>query len=538
MKTTILYVCLTAVASAQVCPTAPSWLAVTKTNGQIRLEWPRQSNTNWNLYLYDSPGGIPIASFPLSTNVYFDSPPENVTARFYRVGLTNPPPCLRILSPAAGATLTGLSQVIFDANLAGQLSAATILIDDLPLWTTNAVSPMPLPTSYLSNGTHKISIRVFDAADPNGRQASVIASIVVNVQNNVWLNLGDAFGDFLPIEAHSAYANATYTIAIENEAGTPVKTFSGTTANGNINVTWNGLDSSNNDTPEDAVYYVTVSTSPSSTAPSGASGIGMFGGTSNDSTTKPVYKEIRSWITQSTILARQAPLTWIPIFNGTWVAISTAKLATIFDLTQGDSYRSSDVAPSGLGPVQVLPADNYNTLLNLLGTCSGCQWTRPTQFYWDGHGNPDAIGSTAGYITTKHVAGLLGNYSYISMRTGSPVKSYRHPYKFVFLDACQSGSEAWASAFGILPIPTYDYAAADGRRQRAFMGWRDVAENSLFGNENAYNRFTVNFFTAWIGNPQSTLEDAVSAGLAGNAYAVEINGNLVVYGFHDLTWAY
>jgi hypothetical protein len=92
-------------------------------------------------------------------------------------------------------------------------------------------------------------------------------------------------------------------------------------------------------------------------------------------------------------------------------------------------------------------------------------------FYFDGHGSPTQIGdedskSKIG-IMSADVTGILDNWCY----TSGPI--CKHPYRFVFLDACETATyDHWHRAFGI-PFRriTNEQLLTNPGGAQAFVGW-------------------------------------------------------------------
>jgi hypothetical protein len=119
-------------------------------------------------------------------------------------------------------------------------------------------------------------------------------------------------------------------------------------------------------------------------------------------------------------------------------------------------------------------------------------------FYFNGHGSIYSIGqkpSTAGPINLQnsYISGILGN------RYGAYGHRFCHPYRLVFLDACDTaGANYWSHAFGIVDRITYAQAFQKGYAQ-AFIGWYNEAR----GPDSDDDWYDVNktylvFWSAWM----------------------------------------
>jgi len=133
-------------------------------------------------------------------------------------------------------------------------------------------------------------------------------------------------------------------------------------------------------------------------------------------------------------------------------------------------------------------------------------------FHFEGHGNPTSIGDSLSptnpasvHIDCKELGKTLDNHS-----PSGHDPHFIHPYRFVFLDACETAdTPGWAQAFGIPGRITDAKAAQMPGRVRAFVGW----VNSPRGPDNDYEwnyeeqTFEV-FYGAWMAG--YTLDDCIS----------------------------
>jgi hypothetical protein len=484
-------------------------------DNQIRLAWQSlpsatyyvQAFTNLNPFALFST--LATVSSQGSQTIYTDSPPANLTARFYRVlDASNPSPCVSIVSPTNGATVSGLLNIGFYATAFQKITSVTLIVDGQSKWTMTEGGNLPFPSYFFSNGVHTITVQVADDGINQG-QGIATSSINLNVQNNINLTWYEAFGSILPIQAQLAYQNASYTIQIKDESENLVKTILGSTANGTINTNWDGTNSSGNQVPDDAAYFIVLSATPSG---------GALATSSTDTITASAFRE-KSFGTEYTILARQK------LSIPTWESVSVGKLSSI---------------KSSIGLAEHHP-EIYNSAVLVMANPSDWQGllsafkaspTRNTQFYFTGDASGTAIGQGPG-LQTFDVKLSLNNRYFISPRYGVPVAHFSWPYKFVFLDGCLSGTGDWMQAFGILNN-TMNYSTVD-RKNRAFIGWSDIQVEWLFNLNNGYTKFATEFWDAWTTDDTRPLQNAVQLALS---QASDVDPNkLVIRGYNQLQWS-
>jgi hypothetical protein len=115
-------------------------------------------------------------------------------------------------------------------------------------------------------------------------------------------------------------------------------------------------------------------------------------------------------------------------------------------------------------------------------------------FFYFGHGGPEHIGYTNLnlQISTPQLARMLNNNPFS--------KTNAQPFRFVFLDGCQTSKGEFPQLFGI-PKGTYtsaQFTAARGLRPRAFVGWPDLKVIGIAGSLNqTHKNFIENFYTQW-----------------------------------------
>ena len=512
------------------CGQIPVTSIAAVTNRRIALGWQSLSNASYLVQAYTNLEAFPFFSTlatvpsPGSQASYTDAPPSGVMVRFYRVlDASATLPCVSVTSPTNGAIISGLANVSFGAVASEKITAATLVVDGQPLWTTTNTTILQHPTWLLPNGTHTFAVQVVDdGVDTQGSATSPTVSVTVS--NPVSATWYDAFGTTLPVQATLSYTSASWTVTIQDDSRRPLKTITGSTANGQIATSWDGTDSNGVAVADDTNYWVVVSATRTS-APNGQDvQPQQQGGT--DTITWNTFLEPRSWASAQTIITREnlgSPTTWDP------VALNKCAEA----VTDVGMYADPQAQVWQGAQIVLTTATDWQNLLQALAGQGG----RNTQFYFTGHANANGIGQqnhTTPWLDSAQVQVALRNLYYFSQVDKVPIAHFHTPYKFVFLDACLSGNGDWPHAFGILRNQM-DYTATTGRKQRAFMGWSTIQFQGFFSQSTGYPAFTINFWNAWVANSETApLQTAVNSAMAG---ATGVNPNsLVVYGFTNLQW--
>ena len=133
-----------------------------------------------------------------------------------------------------------------------------------------------------------------------------------------------------------------------------------------------------------------------------------------------------------------------------------------------DFYTSQGTNPHGNGTSQPWPG-YVNSQAEATNLVNDLAQAATRNFYFFGHGdkNPAWLGDNIGVnILGSWVSSALTNYA----TTGNGFVA-RHPYRFVFLDACYSdANKDWRHAFGFF-FPKNNKGTTG--LPRAFMGWAD-----------------------------------------------------------------
>lgn len=116
-----------------------------------------------------------------------------------------------------------------------------------------------------------------------------------------------------------------------------------------------------------------------------------------------------------------------------------------------------------------------------------------------------------------------------------------HPYRFVFLDGCNTADGDWPQAFGIPKkrgMVITDFTEKRGIRPRAFMGWnrkKVVGTHTIAGNQlyTAHAQYIAAFWEYWTQPPGNRpVRDAIRHAADVAPLAAE---GMVLYGAEDLT---
>jgi hypothetical protein len=249
------------------------------------------------------------------------------------------------------------------------------------------------------------------------------------------------------------------------------------------------------------------------------------GSGSSGSTVTVVWRE-KAWNSGEIVLARQKLTGMTGVFwNGTVANL----LNNIQNLVSGAEL-PGDHGVYGGGVSEVGKNSDWASVQNALASTS----PNVTAFYWWGHGASDG-NSIGSYVTARDISILLGN-SYIpslTVKGHTPIAAKiqtRHPYSFVFLDGCCTGTGSLPEVFGIPKNITTASYQRDNKRKRAFMGWRGAVTASLLNTEAL--SWSLYFWQYWLNNPSITVGYAINQA---NAHYVP-SGGIITYGATSLTY--
>ncbi|HEY4258303.1 MAG TPA: hypothetical protein VGM66_13905 [Candidatus Udaeobacter sp.] len=209
----------------------------------------------------------------------------------------------------------------------------------------------------------------------------------------------------------------------------------------------------------------------------------------------------------------------------------------------------------------VFTLQDTNTRASLLGYLADHRYEN---FYYFGHGNSSAIGAYNGPvtgITEDQIAFALGNVPLSRTYTGPtyghlfgfPVTSTltfgaaiehvaSHPYRFVWIDACETGKANFCEAFGIPAVTaTTNFFATAGVESRAFIGFQKETgfdpSNSSSDPNGWPNRSVMmfQFLDAWLsGNYDLNTIVQSAKNTFGGSYGYKMDSSVIIYGASNL----
>jgi len=159
-------------------------------------------------------------------------------------------------------------------------------------------------------------------------------------------------------------------------------------------------------------------------------------------------------------------------------------------------------------------------------------------FFYFGHGD----GSHLGPNPTRELTVSDVNFILQNNMSDPLTATNRHPYRFVFLDGCNTADGNWPQAFGIPKkegMVATDFGAKRGIRPRAFMGWnRKKVFSSIFSSgqlHGPHETYITTFWQKWAerqnGLPVRNIKEAIALAKAAAANA---SLGMMLYGAEDL----
>jgi hypothetical protein len=174
-------------------------------------------------------------------------------------------------------------------------------------------------------------------------------------------------------------------------------------------------------------------------------------------------------------------------------------------------------------------SSQWNQIRGLLGG------SRSENFFYFGHGAVDFIGVRSGNkITSSDLVSILTN----NVQSGIQAiyGALQHPYRFVFLDGCNTAKGKLPAAFGIpsLVVSEDDWNNKYFIQPRAFLGWSTYTAASVkrtLSGEHAL--FVEDFWGSWgSGNssqPNNSLNNAAFNPDNGQRFT-ELDHKITLYG--------
>jgi hypothetical protein len=277
-------VILSGVIQTALAQTPPLLQINSNTGNRVSVQWTSQVETNYQLLFTENIDVFslwtPVGGALVATNTTTAVTVSNVTASgFFKVGVVNEfygLPTARICSPGNGSTVSDVITVVVGAQDDSRLSAVDLFLDDVPVGTlTEGDLNFIVDTTHFANGTHTLVARAQDNAGIpylGGVENNLVVAnetystpITLDFQNPVrWPEAETLFESFVPINVESDIFPAEWTVVVEDSTGSGVKMFSGSTADGIIETSWDGTDANNNPVEPDAAYKITVIVNASS----------------------------------------------------------------------------------------------------------------------------------------------------------------------------------------------------------------------------------------------------------------------------------
>jgi hypothetical protein len=408
---------------------------------------------------------------------------------FYRVVQNG----VRLVGVTNGATMSGIVELPVELALdefSVPLDVGLSPDDEVPqprgvqfysFTGTNDVPRLIWNTHLATNGNYTLS----PAANYAGDFSVTGTSISVSVSNAIQApNFHEVMGTGLPITATIASNNAPYEITIRDEGGAVIRTLSGVANGLEITNYWDGLDELGQDALTNDFVTVTISYNPT------------FAG-------KTWVEKVTGNLFGKWIISFQANL-----FGGINQVVFENNMNQVVQFATSHG----GVVTGSRFEIDTGPSD-WNTLYTLA--------PQARNIYFYGHGGPTRIGH--GQNDPGNGARASAISSVLKNRLLKEQINLRHPYRFVFLDGCETGSKGseWPAAFGIMPaeLTATDFARL-GLARRAFLGWKKKIATTSF--DTSRHTFVLNFFDNWLEGGQN-LSSALASAANGTVGSSELN---------------
>jgi hypothetical protein len=165
-------------------------------------------------------------------------------------------PAVQIFSPTNNQTVSGIIGVGVGAQIGNQLQGVNLYLDGALIgFVDSGGIQFNLDTTHFANVSHTLYAGAVDTAN----NETLSSSITLDFENPVrWLDADSLFQSFVPIDVESDISPATWTVFVSDTNGTIVRTFSGTTSDGNISTSWDGNDNNGNYAPDQTTYNILV----------------------------------------------------------------------------------------------------------------------------------------------------------------------------------------------------------------------------------------------------------------------------------------
>jgi hypothetical protein len=369
----------------------------------------------------------------------------------------------------------------------------------------------------------------------------------VNFQNDICFpNTLPICGDSLYVEPQTIYPNGSFTMDVYDDNTNLVTEIDGdidadgycddpNTGNPGISVSL--LDTNGNNFGSES-YTVSITASGSSQVSNARFHANASGGGSSSTATKKIFYS-HPWSGHRWIIS------YYPAYgsleSGSQAATDLADMMeTVAAVVHNTAYGNND--DGVINNINTTAGNPYSFSLD-----GGNQWNqlrglitdnRSENFFYFGHGAVDFIGVKSGNkITSADLVGLLTNN--IQSGIQAIYGPLHHPYRFVFLDGCNTAKGNLPAAFGIPPIVVSDDDWNNKYRiqPRAFIGWSTYTAASVKNTlPQDHKRFVENFYGDWQSGAllQDALHDATADAESGGQQFTHLDQKVTRFGDPDL----
>lgn len=414
---------------------------------------------------------------------------------------------------------------------------------DSSVYASNGVWYAVWDTTGFSNGMYQLAFEIEPYRDGNTIMAGCK---FVSVQNDI------CFPDNLPIcggslyvHPQTIYTNGTWTMDIYDDQTNLFASLEGNVDadgfcidpnTGEQGVVISLLDNNGNDLPSN-FYDVVVTTYPAE----GMSGVQVMAQNSSGGTAsrfKRYYKDKsrgqhRNWVIAFKPIY-ELGTTSDSLLGGMMETAANSVHSSQYGINN-DAVINQQNTTWGLPYSLVLQQTrDWGTLATLL------HFSEARNFFYFGHGGSDVIGYDFNHELNR------AELEQILQNAPDPLHGVnQHPYRFVFLDGCDTAKGDLPIVFGIPKNPeTISQADWDNKyhlQARAFVGWPSGTGYSVRNvMPQDHLRFILNFWHEWSGyNPESdsfdrnfTLQDALNraAQTDSGGYWTSLNRQIKLYG--------
>lgn len=479
--------------------------------------WLAQTSENQTLTALSTTPPIPGSG---QIPQYDTNPVAPPTYRFYRVAQNG----VRLIGIPNGATLWGELCIPIEVGTVNtnSITGITLLANGNPVIgasigiNTTGNYELTWNTSFIPNGTYSINAQInFEYGD-----AVTNNPITLTIQNVVSfpLTVSHTFGDQMWIYAELVIPNAYYEIQMFADDTSNIGTFSGYTTNGIISLIWDlsnqdrtTIYTNNSFTGEFYIYSGSPRTLMRVSSLSSSSCSGKI----------TWAKETQAPQSQNSFIVAWGAIESLPQSQIKQDTVVGRGVVDIIGALSGPHYKlSPGNIPEG-ATFRVANSYNRESLLDRLNEYEY------RNFYWLGHGSASSIsalepGTTITETDIRHEA--------CNFPSSNRPANYK-PFRFVFLDSCESAKGTLCEAFGISPQTlTVQHFINAGVRPRAFLGYKDKVTFN-FAQYEYRQDMLVRFWQDWMDG--NTLAYCVQR--ARSFTLCPMDSSWIIYGATDMT---